>query len=68
VNINAQEFGGYYSWPGNRWGYGGFGMNGYMNAQNVVPSNGGASEAEGQTMSIGQISVSATVNVTFAIE
>jgi len=67
VSINAQEYGGYFGWPGNRWGGHGGGM--YMNGvQNAVQNNGGGSDFPGETMSLGQISVSATVNVSFLIE
>jgi hypothetical protein len=37
-------------------------------AQNVVQNLGGPSEAEDGTLAIGQISVSASVNVSFLIE
>jgi len=69
LTINAQEFGGCYSWPGNRWGWRNGGMSSYMNtAQNVIQNNGGGSAAAGETLSVGQISVSATVDVSFSIQ
>ena len=69
LSINAQEFGGYYNWPGNRWGWRSNGMSGYMNAaQNVIQNNGGGSEPAGETVSVGQISVSTTVDVSFSIQ
>jgi uncharacterized protein YggE len=68
ISINAQDYGGSYFRPGGAWGgrnFGGY----YMNAaQNVVQDNGRNPDASGETMSIGQISVSATVNVSFLIE
>lgn len=68
LSINAQEYGGYYSWPGFGWGGRGFGYNNYMNSvQNVAQGPGGDSGGTGETVSIGQISVSATVNVSFSI-
>jgi uncharacterized protein len=69
LSINAQEFGGYYNWPGNRWGWRNNGMSSYMNSsQNVIQNNDGGPDAAGETVSIGQISVSATVNVSFSIQ
>jgi uncharacterized protein len=63
-SINATDSGGWWSPSGSYWGgrYGG-GM-----AQNVVQNLGGPSEAEDGTLAIGQISVSASVNVAFLIE
>lgn len=63
-NITANDWGGWWSSSGSYWGgrYGG-GM--YQNmAQNV----GGSSGTDDSTLSVGQISVSATVNVSFMIE
>jgi uncharacterized protein YggE len=69
ININAQESGGYYISPGSRWGWRNSGMLGYMNAaQNVIQNNPDGGGASGETVSIGQISVSATVNVSFSIQ
>jgi len=63
-NINASESGGWWNFGGSYWGgrYGG-GM-----AQNVVQNAGGPSESGDGTLSIGQITVSASVNVSFLIE
>jgi uncharacterized protein len=60
--INANEWGGWYS-GGSYWGgrYGGHMM------QNAVQNAGGGESGE-ETMSLGQISVSASVNVSFLIE
>jgi uncharacterized protein YggE len=68
LSINAQEYGGYYGWPGGRWGGRNYGS--MMNAsQNVAQSNnGGSADSAGETMSIGQISVSASVSVSFLIQ
>jgi hypothetical protein len=63
-SLNANDWGGWWSPSGSYWGgrYGG-GM-----AQNVVQNLGGPSEAEDGTLAIGQISVSASVNVSFLIK
>jgi len=63
-NINANDWGGSWSSSGSYWGgrYGG-GM-----SQNSVQNIGGAPEAADGTLSIGQVSVSASVNVSFLIE
>lgn len=62
--INANEWGGWYSGSGGHWGgrYGGAMM------QNAVQNAGGEGESGEGTMSLGQISVSASVNVSFLIE
>jgi uncharacterized protein YggE len=62
-NINANDWGGW-SASGGYWGgrYGG-GM-----YQNAVQNVGGSVETDDSTLSVGQISVSATVNVSFLIE
>ena len=65
--INVQDFGGYYSWAWNGWGS--RGNNLYANnIQNAVQGGGGESEVAGETVSLGQIAVSATVNVSFLIQ
>jgi len=65
VSINAQDYGGYYVWPGGPWGWrnGGMNMNSFQNAAQTVGDGAAAG-----SVAIGQISVSATVNVSFAIE
>ena len=62
--INANDWGGYWSPSGGFWGgrYGGAMM------QNVVQNTGGPSDSGDETLSLGQISVSASVNVSFLIE
>jgi uncharacterized protein YggE len=62
-NINATDWGNW-GYNSSYWGrsYGG------MMSQNSVQNAGGAAEPTGDTLSIGQISVSATVNVSFLIE
>ena len=64
-NINASEWGGWWSSSSSYWGgrYGG-GM--YQNAVQNVSS--AAPESADSTLSVGQINVSATVNVSFLIE
>lgn len=63
TNVSANDEGGWFENGGGYWGrsYGG-GM-----FQNAMQNAGGASEESG-TLSVGQISVSATVNVSFSIE
>jgi len=62
--ISENTWGGSWSWSGGHWGsrnYGGY-------AQNVSQNAGGAAPSEDGSLSVGQISVSATVHVTFMIE
>jgi uncharacterized protein len=66
ININASEWGGWWSSSGSNWGWGG--RNYSAQSQNTVQNMGGSSDSAGETLSIGQISVSATVNVSFLIE
>lgn len=61
--INVNDSSGWLGWPGNYWG----GRGGAM-FQNSVQSIGAAPEIEDSTLSIGQISISASVNVSFLIE
>jgi uncharacterized protein YggE len=63
-SINANEGGGWWSPSGGYWG----GRYGGATAQNVIQNAGGPSEVTDGTLSIGQISVSASVNVSFLIE
>jgi len=63
-SINANDYGGWSSSSGSYWG----GRYGGLMAQNSVQDAGGASGAGGETLSIGQISVSASVNVSFLLE
>ena len=59
ININASEWGGWWSGSGSYWGgRGGYGFNNV--AQNAVQNAGGPSDSPGETLSVGQISVSAT--------
>jgi len=62
--INANDWGGWWSSSGSYRGgrYGG-GM-----YQNAVQNVGGSAETDDSTLSVGQIRVSATVNVSFLIE
>jgi uncharacterized protein YggE len=60
-SITANEWGG--SWYGNYWGARGGGQ-----FQNAAQNMGSSADGAGETLSLGQISVSATVNVTFVIE
>jgi hypothetical protein len=69
TSINANDSSGYY---GNYWGMN-RGFNGFNNAiQNIGggggAGGGGASDTGDDTFAVGQISVSATVNVSFLIE
>lgn len=63
ITINANDWGGSWSSSGSYWG----GHSGRGMYQNAVQNAGGA-EMEGGTLSAGQISISATVNVSFSIE
>lgn len=68
ASINAQDFGGDFSWYGSGWGpmrNAGFFAN---SVQNVTQGDGQNPGSEAGTMALGQISVSATVNVSFGIE
>jgi uncharacterized protein len=62
-SVNVEDWGGWYGNGNGYWG-GGFSGGGY---QNSVQNAGGPSVEE-DTLSTGQISVSATVNVSFLIE
>jgi uncharacterized protein len=68
-NINVNDWSGGWNSYGGRWGAQGGGFNG----QNIIQNPGALSDAAGadtagETFSVGQISVSATVNVSFLIE
>lgn len=66
-SINAHEGGGWRGLAGSHWG--GRGSHAYFNvAQNVSQFADAPSDSPGETLSIGQISVSATVNVAFLME
>lgn len=58
---------GYAGWQYGRGGWGGYGNNGWMSAQNTSSSVGSASDSE-NGIALGQISVSANVSVTFDLE
>ena len=64
LNINANESGGWYNRFAGYWG--GRGM--ASNSQVSVQETGGTSDSTSDTLSLGQISVSATVNVSFALQ
>ena len=66
-SVNENDFGGWSSLSRNGWGQGSGGGGGGM-YQNASQNGGGTSESEEGTLSVGQISVSANVNVTFLIE
>jgi len=63
-SVNANEWGGWFSSSGGYWGrqYGG------AMFQNAVQEAGPSVETDESGLSVGQISVSATVNVSFVIE
>ena len=63
-SINANDWGGWWSSSGSSWG----GRGGGAMFQNAVQNAGGPSEVTDGTLSIGQISVSASVNVSFLIQ
>lgn len=67
-NINVNDWSGWSGWsPQSAWGYGGGGGGGGT-FQNVSQNVGGGTEGAGATFAVGQISVSATVNVSFLIQ
>jgi uncharacterized protein YggE len=66
LNINASESGGWSNPYGSYWGARNYGM--ASNAQVSVQDTEGPSDSTNDTMSLGQISVSATVNVSFALQ
>ena len=68
-SINVNDWSGWTGWAQGTWGAFGYrGGAGQNAAQNVSQNvNGGANE-EGPSFSVGEISVSATVNVSFLIE
>ena len=70
ISINVQDTGGWTSWPGNNWGYGRRAQGGFGGGftQNSTQNAGGGSGENGPTFAVGQISVSATVSVTFLIQ
>jgi hypothetical protein len=63
-SINANDSGGWWSTAGSYWG----GRYGAGMQQNAIQDSGAPPEAGGGTLSLGQISVSASVNVSFLIE
>ena len=63
-SISANDWGGWWGSSGSYWG----GRSGGGMFQNAVQNAGGPSEVTDGTLSIGQISVSASVNVSFLIE
>jgi uncharacterized protein YggE len=65
-NITINDWGGWSGWPQGGWGYNGsFGANAI---QNVSQNAGGGPDENGATFAVGQISVSANVNVSFLIQ
>ncbi|MGO1002861.1 SIMPL domain-containing protein [Lysobacter sp. CA196] len=65
LNVSESYAGGWWR-SGSRWGGG---MSGGQMMQNVMQNSGGGGEAaDGETLSVGQISVSASVSTSFAIE
>ncbi len=66
-SINVNDWSGWTGWsPQNAWGFGGGGGANAM--QNASQSYGGGAGEAGATFSVGQISVSANVNVSFLIQ
>jgi hypothetical protein len=61
--INENDFGGYRSWNGNNWQ-----QALYQNGMNASQNGGGEAESDEGTISVGQISVSANVSVSFLIK
>jgi uncharacterized protein YggE len=67
-SINVNDWGGWSSWSQGAWGYGGGGGGGANAYQNVSQNAGGESGENGTTFAVGQISISANVNVSFLIQ
>jgi hypothetical protein len=65
-SVRENDFGGWSSWSRNGWGQGGGGM--YQNQMNASQNSGDGGESGEGTLSVGQISVSATVDVSFLIQ
>jgi hypothetical protein len=65
TNITANDWSG---WSGRSGWWGAWGGAGGGLSQNSTQSGGGAAEVVDSTLSLGQISVSASVNVSFMIE
>lgn len=75
LNISVNDWGGY--WGGWRGGYGGFGGGGFggfnnnamvQNVSQNAGGGGGGTEENGSTFAVGQISITANVNVSFLIQ
>ena len=62
-SINENDWGGYRSWNGNNWQ-----QALYQNGMNGSQNGGGGPESDEGTISVGQISVSANVSISFLIE
>jgi uncharacterized protein len=67
-SVTVNDWGGNYGWSPNGWGYGGGGGGGANAYQNVSQNGGGGSDEGGSTFAAGQISISASVNVSFLIQ
>ena len=68
-NINVNDWNGGWNSYGARWGAQGGGFNGQINVQNLgALSDAAGADTAAETFSAGEISVSATVNVSFLIE
>jgi uncharacterized protein YggE len=67
LGISVNDWGGSSSWSRGGWGYGGGGGGG-GGYQNATQNAGGGSGDNGATFAVGQISVSASVNVSFLIQ
>jgi uncharacterized protein YggE len=70
INIAVNDWGGSSSWSHGGWGYsgGGGGGGGGQQGQNSVQDASIASGGTGATFAVGQISITASVTVTFLIE
>lgn len=64
LNVSESYSGGWWR-SGSRWGSG---MSGGQMVQNVMQNSGGGEASDGETLSVGQISVTASVSASFAIE
>ena len=66
-NITANDWGGWWSPYGGYWGARGSGGMYQNSSQNISSGNASAEASDSSTLSVGQISVSASVNVSFRI-
>lgn len=67
-NISVNDWGGWTQWSQNGWGYGGGGGGAPWAMQNVSQNAGGRPDENGPAFAVGEISISASVTVSFLIQ